>query len=225
MFSHMFLLFLSLLLVFSQNCYLLITSRLSRLHGNPISCPISRTLGTPSQQVVHAPPCFWHRTHGFLEARCLGNLVVASLPVNFPFSAFCRRFLVQTSIGLNTNHTFLSLKNPRTDTFLCDLGLAKLCSTARVWNPQGISKLMIKVDYCLSYDSFLALCSWRQCGPSLLQMLCSGILNVPLPYGGRPYQNCTIVPKTFWPQAGDTARQKRKRRADSDLRRSDQQRR
>ncbi len=94
---------------------------------------------------------------GFSKQDARGNLVVASLLVNFPFSAFCRRFLVRTSVGLNTNHTFLSLKNPQTDTFLHDLGLAKLRSTAWVWNPQGISKLVIKVDCCLSYDSFLAL--------------------------------------------------------------------
>jgi hypothetical protein len=79
---------------------------------------------------------------GFSKQDARGNLVVASLPVNFPFSAFCRRFLLQTSIGLNTIHTFLSHKNPRTDTFLRDLGLAKLRSTARVWNHQGISKLV-----------------------------------------------------------------------------------
>jgi hypothetical protein len=120
---------------------------------------------------------------GFLKQDARGNLVVASLQMNFPLSAFCRRFLVRTSVGLNTIHTILSHKNPQTDTFLHDLGLAKLRSTAWVWNPQGISKLVIKVDYCLSYDSFLMLCSRRQCGPSLLQLLCSGILNVPLPYG------------------------------------------
>ncbi len=57
------------ILVFSRNHYLLISSRLSRLHGNPISCPISCTLGTPSWYVVHAPPCFWHRTRGFLKAK------------------------------------------------------------------------------------------------------------------------------------------------------------
>jgi hypothetical protein len=40
-------------------------------------------------------------------------------------------------------HTFLSHKNPpRTDTFLRELGLVKLHSTARVWNHQGISKLV-----------------------------------------------------------------------------------
>jgi hypothetical protein len=54
-----------------QNRYLLVSLRLSRLHGNPISRPISRTLGTPSLYVVHAPPCFWHRMRGFLEARRL----------------------------------------------------------------------------------------------------------------------------------------------------------
>ncbi len=94
---------------------------------------------------------------GFSKQDAPGNLVVASLPMNFPFSAFCRKFLVRTSIGLNTIHTFLSHKNPQTDTFLRDLGLAKLRSTARVWNPQGISKLVNKVDCCLSYDSFLTL--------------------------------------------------------------------
>jgi hypothetical protein len=97
---------------------------------------------------------------GFSKQDAHGNLVVASLPVNFPFSTFFRRFLVQTSVGLNMIYTF-SLKNPLTDTFLRDLGLAKLRSTARVWNPQGISKLVIKVDCCLSYDSFLALRSRR----------------------------------------------------------------
>jgi hypothetical protein len=96
---------------------------------------------------------------GFSKQDPRGNLVVASLPVNFPFSAFFQKFLVQTSVGLNMNHTFLSLKNPQTDTFSHDLGLAKLRSTAWVWNPQGFSKLVNKVDCCLSYDSFLALCS------------------------------------------------------------------
>ncbi len=46
----------------------------------------------------------------------------------------------------NTNHTFLTHKNPRTKTFLRDISPAKLCSTAWVWNPQGISKLMNKVN-------------------------------------------------------------------------------
>ncbi len=46
----------------------------------------------------------------------------------------------------NVNHTFLTHKNPQTDTFLRDISPAKLRSTAWVWNPQGISKLVNKVD-------------------------------------------------------------------------------
>jgi hypothetical protein len=95
----------------------------------------------------------------FSKQDARGNLVVASLLVNFPLSAFRRRFLVQTFIGLNANHTFLSHENPRTDTFLRDLVLAKLHSTAWILNPERISKLVNKVDCCLSYDSFFALCS------------------------------------------------------------------
>ncbi len=79
---------------------------------------------------------------GFSKQDARVNLVVASLLVNFPFSAFCRRFLLQTSVGLNTIHTFLSHKNPWTAIFLRYLGLAKLRSTARVWNFQGTSKLV-----------------------------------------------------------------------------------
>ncbi len=185
MFSHMFLLFQLLHLVFLQNRYLLISSRLSWLHGNLILVPFLVPLALRASTSYMRPHVSGTERVGFSKQDARGNLVVASLLVNFPLSAFCRRFLVQTSIGLNTNHTFLSLKTPRTDTFLCDLGLAKLPSTARVWNPQGISKLVNKVDCCLSYDSFLALHSQQKCRPSLLQMLCSGILNVPLPYGMR----------------------------------------
>jgi hypothetical protein len=46
----------------------------------------------------------------------------------------------------NANHTFLTHKNPQTDTFSRDISPAKLHSTAWIWNPQGISKLVNKVD-------------------------------------------------------------------------------
>ncbi len=95
----------------------------------------------------------------FLKQDACGNLVVDSLPVIFPLSAFCQRFLVQTSVGPNTNHTFLTHKNPQTDTFLRDISPAKLCSTARVWNPQGISKLVNKVD-CWVHCALLKAIVW-----------------------------------------------------------------
>ncbi len=171
MFSHMFLLFqLLLLLVFSQSCYLLILSRLSWLHGNLIflSCFLVSLALRASTSYMCSHVSGTERV-GFLKQDARGNLVVASLPVNFPFSAFCQRFLVRTSVGLNTIHTFLSHKNPWTDTFLRDLGLAKLRSTARVRNHQRDIQTCEQVDCHLSYDSFLALCSKQQCGPSSLQ--------------------------------------------------------
>ncbi len=69
-FSHVSLILVAIFyLVFLQICYSLISSCLSWLHGNSISRLVSRTIGTPSQYVVHGPPYFWHRTRGFLKAR------------------------------------------------------------------------------------------------------------------------------------------------------------
>ncbi len=119
---------------------------LSQLHRNLISRPVSRIIGTPSWYVVHAPPCFWHRTRGFLEARL--SWEPGSRLTTGEFSPF---HLLPKVTGANicwtnANHTFLTQKNPQTDTFSYDISPAKLCSTPRVWNPQGISKLMNKVD-------------------------------------------------------------------------------
>ncbi len=86
---------------------------------------------------------------GFLKQDACGNLVVASLPVNFPFSAFCRRFLLQTSVGLNTIHTFLV-------------------------NRLIVACLMTAYPHFDQGDS---------AGLPCYEILRSGILNVPLPYG------------------------------------------
>ena len=90
---------------------------------------------------------------GFSKQGAHGNLVVDSLPVNFPLSAFCRWFLVQTPIGQMQMIPFLLTKKPGTDTFLCDISPAKLRSTVQVWNPQGISKLENKVDCRVWYGA------------------------------------------------------------------------
>jgi hypothetical protein len=119
---------------------------------------------------------------GFLKQDARGNLVVASLPVNFPFFAFCQRFLLQTSLGLNTNHIFLPHKNPQTDTFLHDLGLAQLRSTARVWNPQGTSKLVNRLIVACLMTASLRFTQGNSAGLPRYEILCSGILNVPMPY-------------------------------------------
>ncbi len=87
MFSHMFLLFQLLLLVFLQNCYLLTSLRISWLHGNLISCPVSCTLGTPSQYIVHVPSrvLTGYQCSNTLDQR--HTLLVTGTNRSFPFSA------------------------------------------------------------------------------------------------------------------------------------------
>jgi hypothetical protein len=94
---------------------------------------------------------------GFSKQDACGNLVVALLPVNFPLSAFLPK-VSGANVHWTERESYLSYSlKSSTDTFLRDLVLAKLRSTAWVSNPQGISKLVNKVDCHLSYDSFLAL--------------------------------------------------------------------
>jgi hypothetical protein len=99
-----------------------------------------------NRYVVHAPPYFWHRKCGVLKARC--SWEPGSRLTTGDLSPFC--FLPKVSGAnvhwTNANHTFLTHKNPQTDTFLRDISPPKLHSTARVRNPQRISKLVNKVD-------------------------------------------------------------------------------
>ncbi len=88
----------SLLLVFSRNRYLLVSSRLSRLHGNPIFHPVFSYLWFSEYHVVHALPYYWHTWRVFLKQDARGNLVQEFVLAFFPRSAFCWRFLMWTSI-------------------------------------------------------------------------------------------------------------------------------
>ncbi len=81
------------------------------------------------------------------------------------------------------NHTFLSHKNPRTDTFLHDLGLAQLCSTGWIWNPQGTSKLVNRLIVACLMTASSRFARGDSAGLPCYKILCSGILNVPVPYG------------------------------------------
>ncbi len=145
------------ILVFFRNCYLLISSRLSRLHRNPISHPVSHTFGNLRWCIVHAPLYFWHRMRGFLEAR--RSWEPGSRLTTGDFSPFCLLPKVSHAnvCWVNTNHTLLTYKNPLTDTFLHDISPTKLHSTAQVWNPQGISKLVNKVNYQVPCASLKAI--------------------------------------------------------------------
>ncbi len=93
-FSHYFL-----ILEFLQNRYSLISLGLSQLHGNPISCPFLVPLALRASMSYMHPHISGTERMSFLKQDACGNLVVDSLLGIFPLSAFCRRFLVQMSVG------------------------------------------------------------------------------------------------------------------------------
>ncbi len=90
---------------------------------------------------------------GFSKQDACGNLVVASLQLNFPFSGFLLK-VSALNVRWTEQDSYISSSLSSTWHFLA---LAKLRSTARVWNHQRISKLVNRVDCHLSSDSFLAL--------------------------------------------------------------------
>jgi hypothetical protein len=96
---------------------------------------------------------------GFSKQDAHGNLVVDSLPVKISPFHLLPKVSGANVRWTNANHTFLTHKNPRTDTFLCDISPTKLCSTAWVRNPQGISKLVNKVD-CWAPSALLKAIVW-----------------------------------------------------------------
>jgi hypothetical protein len=114
---------------------------------------------------------------GFLEARC------SQEPGSRLTTGDLSPFLLSLKLSganvrwANANHTFLTHKNPQTDIFLHDISSSKLHSTAWVRNPQGISELMNKVDCCLRFAQS------NSAGLPCYEILCSGFLNIPLPYG------------------------------------------
>ncbi len=147
-----------LILVFLQNCYLLICLRLSWLHGIPIFVPFLVPSTLQASTLYMCPHVSGTERMGFSKQDARGNLVVASLPVNFPLSAFlpkvscanvrwteCKSYL---SYSLkSSNWQFLAWPSP---------------SKATQYNSgmESPSDFHVnKVDCCLSYDSFLALCS------------------------------------------------------------------
>ncbi len=64
-----------LFLVFLHNRYLLVSSRLSRLHRNLISHPVFSYFLYSKYHVVCLPPYFWHTSCVFSKQDTRGNLV------------------------------------------------------------------------------------------------------------------------------------------------------
>ncbi len=86
---------------------------------------------------------------GFSKQDARGNLVVASLPVNFPFSAFLPK-VSALNVRWTEHDSYLSFSQKSLDWHF--LALAKLRSTAQVWNHQG---------YPNSWIGWLSLVIWQ----------------------------------------------------------------
>jgi hypothetical protein len=100
-----------LILVFLQNRCLLIYLQLFWLHINPISRLVFSYLWHSKLVCCKCAPFFFGtECMGFSKQDAHGNLVVDSLPVIFPLSAFCQRFLVQMSLGQTQIIHFLLTK-------------------------------------------------------------------------------------------------------------------
>ncbi len=96
------------ILVFLQNRYLLTSLHLLGCTGIQFFVPFLVPLALRASKLYMGLHISGTERVGFSKQDARGNLVVDSLLVIFPLSAFCRRFLVQTSVGLNANHTFLT---------------------------------------------------------------------------------------------------------------------
>ncbi len=157
-----------LFLVFLRNCYLLVSSGLSRLRGNPISHPVfSIPLVLRIPRRTCAPIFLAHMTC-FLEARRSwepGTRVSTCFLSPFCLSPKVSHANVRWAIA---NHTFSSHIIPLNWHFLA--GHKPPLSqrrTARARNPQGISKLVNQGWLLLVWRQLLdnfpsALCTWSR---------------------------------------------------------------
>ncbi len=112
-----------LILVFLHNCYLLVSLLLSWLQRNLMYCPIFSYLWDSKVLRRMCAPIFWHTSRSFLKQAACRNLVLESVPDFFPRSAFCQRFLIQTSVGQLQIIPFLLTQYPWAGTFLRDISL------------------------------------------------------------------------------------------------------
>ncbi len=112
-----------LFLVFLCNCYLLVSSRLSWLNRNPMSCPIFSYLWYSKLLRCTCAPIFpSHITH-FLEARHLrepGRIISTGCLSPFRLLPKVSHANVHLAIA---NHTFSSHIISSADTFLHDISL------------------------------------------------------------------------------------------------------
>ncbi len=170
------------ILVFLQNCYLLISLRLSWLHGNLISCPVFFVpLAFQASTSYMRPHISGTKCVGFSKQDTRGELVVDSLPVIFPLFRLspkishahvhwteCKSYLLYSLKPLEWH--FLVWHRPCQATQY-SLGME---------SPQDLQtceKGWLLGSLCFAQSNSVGLPCYK--------ILCSGFLNVPLPYGMR----------------------------------------
>ncbi len=189
-----------LLLVFSRNSYLLVSLLLSWLHGNPISLPVFIPFVLRIPRRTCAPIFLAHMMH-FLEARRLwepGTRISTGFLSPFRLSP---KDSHATSVRRSRIIPFLLTQNFRANIFSRDISLRQVNAVQLGKGiPKGFPNSWIKVDCCLSDDSFwttsqalftldcipdgsLHFVPFDSADLPCYKILCSGFLNGPLPFG------------------------------------------
>jgi hypothetical protein len=102
--------FYFLILVFLQTHYSLIFFAFLGCTKIRFLGPFSCFIGTPGSMLYVCPHISGTERMDFLKHDACRNLAADSLPVIFPLSAFCRRFLAQTGVGQTQIIPFLLTK-------------------------------------------------------------------------------------------------------------------
>jgi hypothetical protein len=190
-----------LFLVLLCNCYSQVSSRLSWLHGSPVSRPDFSYLCYSKVQHCTCAPIFLAHITCFLEARCLqepGTRI--STGFLSPFRLSAEGFSCKRPLGNHKSYLFFWLQSSNWHF----LAWHKLHQVNAVQLGQGILKgflnSWIKIECCLSEDSFWTISqalfalndvpagsvhnTWHNsAGVPWYKILCSGFLSGPLPYG------------------------------------------
>ncbi len=125
---------------------------------------------------MHAPPCFWSRTPGFLKARRSWEPSSSITTGKFsPFRTLRKASAVNICWTEHDSYLFFSQKSSSWHF----LALAKLRSTAQVWNHQRIPKLVNRLIVACLWQIPCALLQGNSVGLPCYECFVAGFLTYP----------------------------------------------
>ncbi len=125
---------------------------------------------------MHAPPCFWNRTRGFLKARRSWE-PRSGIPTG-KFSPFqTLRKASAVNVRWTEHDSYLSFSQKSSSWNF--LALAKLRSTAQVWNHQRISKLVNRLIVACLWQLPCALLQGNSAGLPCYECFTAGFSTYP----------------------------------------------